>query len=208
MEVSGIAVAKFFVISTDFSHATLSSFGALCTRKLLIKSPSNYIEEHHRQIIIEASNNMIAMKKLKQRSRRTAAAARRPSARGPSILLRRNRQRNNIRSVQFSTTCTAKPFDRKFPAEKLVSGFREEVQLIPIQLLPFVVEEEAQPQEEEEGVQFGDEGGHEPAEPIEQRKRAGGLRREVASLASQLGGYWDVDTSVRRVRKKPDRFMP
>eukprot|EP00986_Skeletonema_menzelii_P002044 scaffold556_cov144-Skeletonema_menzelii.AAC.13 len=146
------------------------------------------------------------MKKLKQRSRRTAAAARRPSARGPSILLRRNRQRNNIRSVQFSTTCTAKPFDRKFPAEKLVSGFREEVQLIPIQLLPFVVEEEAQPQEEEEGVQFGDEGGHEPAEPIEQRKRAGGLRREVASLASQLGGYWDVDTSVRRARKKPERM--
>lgn len=66
---------------------------------------------------------------------------------------------------------------------------------------------EAQPQKEEEGVQFGNDAGPLAEEPIEQRKLTG-LRREVAALASQLGGYWDVDTSVRRVRKKPDRFMP
>mmetsp|Transcript_17006 Transcript_17006/g.27915 ORF Transcript_17006/g.27915 Transcript_17006/m.27915 type:complete len:144 (-) Transcript_17006:78-509(-) len=143
----------------------------------------------------------MSLKMLQQRSRRArrdAAAAPAPS----SILRRPDRQRNNTRRIEFSTICTAKPFDKQQPPENLVSGFPEVEQQIPC-----VVVVEAQPQKEEEGVQFGNDAGPLAEEPIEQRKLTG-LRREVAALASQLGGYWDVDTSVRRVRKKPDRFMP
>lgn len=141
----------------------------------------------------------MSLKMLQQRSRRSAAAA----APAPSSILRRpDRQRNNTRRIEFSTICTAKPFDKQQPPKNLVSGFPEVEQQIPC-----VEVVEAQPQKEEEGVQFGNDAGPLAEEPIEQRKLTG-LRREVAALASALGGYWDVDTSVRRVRKKPDRFVP
>ena len=149
----------------------------------------------------------ISLKKLQQRNRRRAHRAAAVAAPAPPILRRRDRlQRNNVRSVRFSATCTAKPFVKGVPPEKMVSAFTELV--IPIILPPLVVEEEALPQQEEEVVVFGDEAGHEPAEPVEQSKRRVGLRREVASLTSQLGNYWAVDTSAKRVRRKPNRFIP
>ena len=149
----------------------------------------------------------ISLKKLQQRNRRRAHRAA-VAAPAPPILRRRDRlQRNNARSVRFSATCTAKPFVKGVPPEKLVSAFVELV--IPIDLPPLVVEEEAQAREEEEVVFFGDDAGHELAEPVErQRKRRVGLRREVACLASKLGNYWAVDTSAKRVRRKPMRFIP
>ena len=77
-------------------------------------------------------------------------------------------------------------------------------------MLPHVEEEAPQPAvEEEEGVRFGDDAGHEePAEPIARRtrkKRASG-RREVASLSSELGAYWSV--TAPRARRSPVRFVP
>ncbi len=56
------------------------------------------------------------------------------------------------------------------------------------------VEEVAQPEEEEEDVQFGDDADHnEPAEPIARRTRKrASRRREVAKLSSDLGAYWSV----------------
>ena len=150
----------------------------------------------------------ISLKKLQQRNRRRAHRAAAVATPAPPILRRGHRQRNNARSVRFSATCTAQPFVKGVPPGKLVSAFVEHV--IPIDLPPLVVEEEALPQqEEEENVLFEDEAGHEPAEPVErQRKRKVGLRREVASLASDLGDYWAVDTSAKRVRRKPIRFIP
>ena len=121
----------------------------------------------------------MSLKMLQQRSRRSAAAA----APAPSSILRRpDRQRNNTHRIEFSTICTAKPFDKKQPPKNLVSGFPEVEQQIPC--VAVVV---AQPQKEEEGVQFGNDAGPLAEEPIEQRKLTG-LRREVAALASQLGG--------------------
>ena len=154
-----------------------------------------------------STTTTISLKKLQQRNRRRAHRAA-VAAPAPPILRRRDRlQRNNVRSVRFSATCTAKPFVKGVPPEKLVSAFVELV--IPINLPPLVVEEEAQPQQEEEEVVFnGDEAGHEPVEPMEQSKRRMGLRREVASLASHLGNYWAVDTSAKRVRREPMRFIP
>ena len=153
-----------------------------------------------------STTTRISLKKLQQRNRRRAHRAAAVAAPAPPILRRGHRQRNNARSVRFSATCTARPFVKGVPPEKLVSAFTELV--IPIILPPLVVEEEALTQQEEEVVVFGDEAGHEPAEPVEQRKRRVGLRREVASLTSQLGNYWAVDTSAKRVRRKPNRFIP
>ena len=154
-----------------------------------------------------STTTTISLKKLQQRNRRRAHRAAAVAAPAPPVLRRGHRQRNNARSVQFSATCTAKPFLKGVPPEKTVSAFDELV--IPIILPPLVVEEEAQPQQEEEEVVFnGDEAGHEPFEPMEQHKRRVGLRREVASLTSQLGNYWVVDTSAKRVRREPNRFIP
>ena len=155
-----------------------------------------------------ATTISISLKKLQQRNRRRAHRAAAVAAPAPPVLRRGHRQRNNARSVQFSATCTAEPFLKGVPPEKTVSAFTELV--IPLILPPLVEEAEAQPQqEEEEVVVFGDDAGHEPAEPEErQRKRRVGLRREVASLTSQLGNYWVVDTSAKRVRRKPNRFIP
>eukprot|EP00986_Skeletonema_menzelii_P014310 scaffold9331_cov151-Skeletonema_menzelii.AAC.2 len=116
----------------------------------------------------------MSLKMLQQRSRRArrAAAAAAPA---PSSILRRDRQRNNTRRIRFSTICTAKPFDKQQPPENLVSGFPEVEQKIPC-----VAVVEAQPQKEEEGVQFGNDAGPLAEEPIEQRKLTG-LRREVAA---------------------------
>ena len=154
-----------------------------------------------------STTTTISLKKLQQRNRRRAHRAA-VAAPAPPILRRRDRlQRNNARSVRFSATCTAQPFVKGVPPEKVVSAFVEHV--IKINLPPLVVEEEAQAREEEEVVFFGDDAGHELAEPVErQRKRRSGLRREVASLVSQLGEYWAVDTSAKRVRRKPMRFIP
>ena len=118
----------------------------------------------------------------------------------PSILRSGDCQRNKSRRVSISTTCTAMPFDKQEPPKDLMAGFPEVEQLIP---RVEVVEE--RPQKEEDAVSFGRDA---DAEPIEQRKRRGGLRREVASLTGQLGEYWTVDTSAKRVRRKPDRFIP
>ena len=139
-----------------------------------------------------STTTTISLKKLQQRNRRRAHRAAAVAAPAPPVLRRGHRQRNNARSVQFSATCTAKPFLKGVPPEKTVSAFTELV--IPIILPPLVEEAEALPQEEEEDVFFGDEAGHEPAEPVEQSKRRVGLRREVASLSSHLGNYWAVDT--------------
>ena len=153
-----------------------------------------------------STTTTISLKKLQQRNRRRAHRAAAVAAPAPPVLRRGHRQRNNARSVRFSATCTAQPFVKGVPAEKTVSAFTELV--IPIILPPLVVEEEARPQQEEEVVFNGDEAGYEPAEPVEQSKRRVGLRREVASLTSQLGNYWAVDTSAKRVRRKPNRFIP
>ena len=153
-----------------------------------------------------STTTTISLKKLQQRNRRRAHRAAAVAAPAPPVLRRGHRQRNNARSVRFSATCTAQPLVKGVPAEKTVSAFTELV--IPIILPPLVVEEEARPQQEEEVVFNGDEAGYEPAEPVEQSKRRVGLRREVASLASELGEYWAVDTSAKRVRRKPMRFIP
>ncbi len=132
------------------------------------------------------------------RSLREVAAA-------PSILQGPDRQRNNTRRIKISTTCTAIPFIKDEPPKNLMAGFPEVEQVIRLKLPLFVREEEAQPRKEEDAVSFGHDA---DAEPIEQRKRRGGLRREVASLTGQLGEYWTVEPSAKRVRRKPERFIP
>ena len=78
-------------------------------------------------------------------------------------------------------------------------------------MLPQVEEVVQQPEEEEEGVQFGDDAGHgEPAETIARRtrKKRASMRREVASLCSELGAYWSVTAPAPRARRAPVRFVP
>ena len=154
-------------------------------------------------------------KKVQQRTRRqrqvaAAAAARRPiTAAHPSILRNLRHDRNNIRSVSFSATCTAKVYGkRSFP--RTVARFEETEERI---MLSHVEEVVPQPEEEEEeGVRFGHDAGHnEPAEPIARRTRKrASRRREVAMLmlSSDLGAYWSVAAATPRVRRAPVRFVP
>eukprot|EP00985_Skeletonema_marinoi_P010692 scaffold5011_cov118-Skeletonema_marinoi.AAC.1 len=140
----------------------------------------------------------------------TAAAVRRsprrtPSQSGPPSILRSGQQRNNIRRVMFTATCTAQPFHHTLAPESVLVAYDEEVTEIE---LPHV--EERQAQEEEEGVQFED-AGHVPEESVEQRKRTA-MGREVAGLASDLGVYWSA-AAPRRLRRSrrstraPERFV-
>ena len=73
---------------------------------------------------------------------------------------------------------------------------------------PRVEEAAAQPIEEEVDVRFGDDAGLDPAEPIARRtrKKRASMRREVASLRSELGTYWGV--TAPRVRREPQWFVP
>ena len=151
-------------------------------------------------------------KKVQQRTRRqrqvaAAAAARRPiTAAHPSILRNLRHDRNNIRSVSFSATCTAKVYGkRSFP--RTVARFEETEERIMLSHVEDVV---PQPEEEEGGVRFGHDAGHnEPAEPIARRTRKrASRRREVAVLSSDLGAYWSVAAGTSRVRRAPVRFVP
>ena len=67
-----------------------------------------------------------------------------------SILYTNDCERNNGRNVRFSAISTAQPFNKRLPAEDLSAGFKEERQLIRMQLTLSRVVEEDQPQEEEE----------------------------------------------------------
>ena len=77
-------------------------------------------------------------------------------------------------------------------------------------MLSHVEEVIPQPEEEEGGVRFGHDAGHnEPAEPIARRTRKrASRRREVARLSSDLGAYWSVAAATSRVRRVPVRFVP
>ena len=152
-------------------------------------------------------------KKVQQRTRRqrqvaAAAAARRSftTAHPSSILRNKRHDRNNIRTVMFSATCTAKVYGkRSFP--RTVGRFEETEERI---MLPHVEEVVPQPEEEEESVRFGHDAGHnEPVEPIARRTRKrASRRREVARLSSDLGAYWSVAAATSRVRRVPVRFVP
>ena len=145
-----------------------------------------------------------SLKKLQQRSRRQAAARRPPlAAAHASILRRADHRRNNIRRVDFSTTCTAKLFVKTEPSLDVSASLVE----IEEEILPHVPQ--PVPVEEEECVRFGNDAGHEePAEPIARRfrKKRAARRREVESLRSDLGAYWNV--TAPRVRREPTRFVP
>ena len=135
----------------------------------------------------------------------TAAAVRRsprrtPSQRvGPPSILRSGQQRNNIRRVMFTATCTAQPFHHTLAPESVLVAYDEEVTEME---LPHV--EERQAQEEEEGVQFEDAG---------QSKRGASMECEVAGLDGDLGVYWS-QAAPRRLRRSrrstraPERFVP
>eukprot|EP00984_Skeletonema_dohrnii_P013290 scaffold5483_cov70-Skeletonema_dohrnii-CCMP3373.AAC.1 len=125
---------------------------------------------------------------------------------GPPSILRSGQQRNNIRRVMFTATCTAQPFHHTLAPESVLVAYEEEVTEME---LPHA--EERQAQEEEEGVQF-EEAGHVPEESVEQRKRTA-MGREVAGLAGDLGKYWSQATPrrlrrSRRSTKAPERFVP
>jgi ribulose kinase len=153
----------------------------------------------------------VSVKKLKQRCRQQEAARR--SLRTPgqavprSILRRAGELRSNNRSVVFSATCTARPFDKTMEPHWVTHTFPEEVQAVVV--MAVVEEVQFLQREEEEEVQF-DDAGHVPADPIVPRKRA--LQRELAALRSDLGVYWGKTSSrlrrSRRVSKAPERFIP
>ena len=147
-------------------------------------------------------------KKVQQRTRRqrqvaAAAAAQRPfTSAHPPILRNTRHDRNNIRNVMFSATCTAKVYGkRSFP--RTVARSEETEERI---MLSHVVEDVVpQPEEEEGGVRFGHDAGHnEPVEPIARRTRKRASRRRevaVAVLSSDLGAYWSVAAGTSRVRR-------
>eukprot|EP00985_Skeletonema_marinoi_P013383 scaffold6617_cov135-Skeletonema_marinoi.AAC.1 len=139
---------------------------------------------------------------LRQSTRQQTAARRSPRRTPPSIL-RSGQQRNNIRRVMFTATCTAQPFHHTLAPESVLVAYEEEVQELE---LPHVEEPE------EEGVQFED-AVHAPEESGGQRNRGASMRREVAGLAGDLGVYWS-QAAPRRLRrsrrstKAPERFVP
>eukprot|EP00984_Skeletonema_dohrnii_P010946 scaffold4314_cov117-Skeletonema_dohrnii-CCMP3373.AAC.6 len=139
-----------------------------------------------------------------RQSTRQQTAARRSPRRTPSqrvgspSILRSGQQRNNIRRVMFTATCTAQPFHHTLAPESVLVAYEEEVQELE---LPHVEEPE------EEGVQFED-AGHAPEELGGQRNRGASMRRE-----GDLGVYWS-QADPRRLRrsrrstKAPERFVP
>ena len=153
---------------------------------------------------------MFSVKKIKQRCRQQEAARRSLRLRTPgqavprSILRRAGELRSINRSVVFSATCTAHPFDKTLEPQWATRTFPEEVQPLVVEEVKFV------PREEEEEVQF-DDAGHVPADPIVPRKGVS-MQREIAALRSDLGVYWSKTSSrlrrSRRVSKAPERFVP
>ena len=101
---------------------------------------------------------VFSTKKVQQRTRRqrqvAAAAAARCSfaAAHPSILRNARHDRNNIRNVSFSATCTAKFFVEELPSVDVSCPSRVRVEREE-RMLPHV-EEAAQPEEEEECVRI------------------------------------------------------
>ena len=156
-------------------------------------------------------SSRVSVKKLKQRCRQQEAARR--SLRTPgqavprSILRRAGEQRSNNRSVVFSATCTARPFDNTLEPQWVTRTFPEEVQAVVV--MAVVEEVQFLQREEEEEVQF-DDAGHVPADPVVPRKGVS-MQREIAALRSDLGVYWSKTSSrlrSRRVSKAPERFVP
>jgi hypothetical protein len=152
--------------------------------------------------------SQMSSRTLRQSTRQQTAARRSPrrtpSQRvGPPSILRSGQQRNNIRRVMFTATCTAQPFHHTLAPESVLVAYEEEVQELE---LPHVEDPE------EEGVQFED-AGHAPEESGGQRNRGALMRREVAGLAGDLGVYWS-QAAPRRLRrsrrstKAPERFVP
>eukprot|EP00985_Skeletonema_marinoi_P002492 scaffold1033_cov141-Skeletonema_marinoi.AAC.21 len=154
--------------------------------------------------------SQVSFRTLRQSTRQQAAVRRSPrrtpSQRvGPPSILRSGQQRNNIRRVMFTATCTSQPFHHTLAPDSVLVAYEEEVLELE---LPHV---EVEAQEEEEGVQFED-AGHVPEESVEQRKRTA-MGREVAALSSNLGVYWSQATHrrlrrSRRSTKAPERFVP
>ncbi len=168
--------------------------------------PTTTTVDYHLRYYRYATTTTMAFstKKVQQRTRRhrqrqvaaASAAHRSFTAAHPSILRSTRHDRNNIRNVSFSATCTAKVYGkRSFP--RTVASFEETEE----RMLSHVEEVVTQPEEEEEeeGVQFG----HEPF-ARRTRKRAS-RRREVAMLSCDLGAYWywSVAAATPRVRRAP-----
>ena len=169
---------------------------------------------------------MLSLKKIKLHSRRQEAARRSrapvgqqpaPAPRSGSILRRSGQQRCNNRNVVFGLTYTTLAFDE-------THTFPQEVHCIPIlpgsklepvveEVVEEVVEVPRAPPEEETNLQFDDDAGDKPAEPIVPRKRVS-LKRELAALSCDLGVFWSTTTPPRRLRrsrrssKAPERFSP
>ena len=85
--------------------------------------------------------------------------------------------------------------------ESAADDFEEQVE----ELISHVVVEEARPEAEEEVLTF-DDAGDDPADLIVQYERKLGLRREIASLRSELGAYWSGELPAKRVRRRPERY--
>jgi hypothetical protein len=180
----------------------------------LINCESNYSNQQLQAITFNNMSPTIAAKKLKQRCRQQEAARRSLRLRTPgqavprSILRRAGELRPNNRSVVFSATCTAHPFDNTLEPQWVTRTFPEEVQAVVV--MAVVEEVQFVQREEEEEVQF-DDAGHVPADPIVPRKGVS-LQRELAALRSDLGVYWNKTSSrlrrSHRVSKAPERFVP